>query len=63
MAFAAVGESENRNTSPAGVKSLYSSPILVFYGIFFAYMQYSVFGYLSVSVCVGLRQKTKIGLV
>jgi uncharacterized protein with HEPN domain len=41
----------------------YSNPLLVFCGIFFAYVPYSGFGYLSVSVCVCLRQKNKIGSV
>jgi len=35
----------------------YNNPILIFYGIFSAYMPYSAFGCLSVSVCVRLRQK------
>jgi len=41
----------------------YSNPILIFYGIFSAYMPYSAFRYLSVYVCVRLRQKNKIGSV
>jgi len=34
-----------------------SNPILIFCGIFSAYMPYSASGYLSVHVCVRLRQK------
>jgi len=30
---------------------IYNNPILIFYGIFFAYMPYSAFGQQSVSVC------------
>jgi len=40
-------------------KKIYSNPILIFYGIFFAYMPYPAFGYLSVHVCVRLRQKNQ----
>jgi len=47
------------------LEETYSDPLSVFYGIFSAYMPYHASGYLSVYVCVRLRQKkqTRISIV